>query len=246
MFTWTYSITVLLLICPFPSLQVDIKLHWYHNPLRVLVDRDPVSAICTGILPGVCCQAHENVILPPGETLYDYLVSQVSFTGLQFSQFGAGWRASNPRYSGIGCTGRPLVLVYGPTVGEVTETRPDGLLPAPDNMVFAASWTNLRVKLPPDDATSKYLMLEGVKDMAWGKDSWAVSAVKFPMHRKRQRQKPKLNDFAIQGQAVIETPSRWRYPDVYELNGTEYRNSGDDVFRSESGRILNVTSGKVE
>lgn len=234
-------IGVFLFLHIIPSLQVDIKLNWYHSPMRVITERDPISATCTGIPPGDCCKPHSELILPPPETLYDYGTSETSFTGLLAQQLGAGWSATSPRYEGIGCNRTPFVRVFGPTDGEVSLSHPDGRLPAPNTMVFSASWIDLRTRFPPDSAATRYLQWQGVKSMVWGSNTWSADGIPFP----KRDQERKLNGWAEKGQVVIETPRRWRYPDVYNVNGTEYRDAGDGVFRSGDGKVLNLTGGKV-
>lgn len=49
-----------------------------------------------------------------------------------------------------------------------------------------------------------------------------------------------VNGWMGKGEVEAETPARWRYPSVYEVNGTSFEEAGDGVFRSEDGRVLDV------
>lgn len=242
--TQTLPLILLLFLHSCPTLQVDIRLAWFHNHMRVVNKKDPMSAVCLNILPGECCKPHERVILPAPETLDDYSTSHVSFTGLLAQQMGAGWAATTNRYDGIACADTPLVRFFGPTDGEeAQQDHPDGRLPAPNTMVFAASWIDLRTRFPPNSKATRYLQWQGVKRMAWGSNTWSASSngVPFPKREKKER----LNGWAQKGQVTVATPTRWRYPDVYEVNGTGYRDGGNGVFTSGDGRVLNLTSGAV-
>ncbi|KAI4142836.1 MAG: hypothetical protein L6R39_004795 [Caloplaca ligustica] len=235
----------LLLIQSLPSLQVDIKFVWMHNLMRGFFQgRDPVEAACLDIAPGVCCRPHKDVILPAPETLYDYSNSYVSFRGLLAQQMAAGWGSTTPRFEGIACSGTPLVRLFGPTDGQAHAYHPDGLLPAPENMVFAASWIDLRTSVPPDLLASRYLQWQGVKEMVWDAGFWSAAG-STPTKRKREKEQQRLNGWAEKGRVTIATPSRWRYPNLYTINGTEFRDGGDGVFKSGDGRVFNLTSGVI-
>lgn len=209
-------------------------------------NRDPVSAICLNISPGTCCKPHEGAILPAPETLYDYDSSYVSFTGLQVQQLGAGFAATSNDFEGIGCTGAPLIRLFGPSDEAQEIYHPDGRLPAPNTMVFAASWVDLRTRFPPDSAATRYLQWQGVKNMVWGSDTWSATSngVPFPRTRKREREQVRVNRWSEKGQVTISTPRRWRYADLYEVNGTEFQTGEDGVFRSMDGRVFNLTTGE--
>lgn len=51
----------------------------------------------------------------------------------------------------------------------------------------------------------------------------------------------RLNSFARQGTAYIRPPKRWRFADAYNISGILYSDSGDGLFKSEDGKILNLT-----
>lgn len=239
-------IVLLPLIHSIPTLQVDIHLTWYHAITPAIYPNlDPWFASCLNIAPGVCCKPHEEVILPSPESLLDYEGNDVSFEGLLSQQMGAGWAATTPRYDGIACAGAPLFRLFGPTHGAVHQYYPEGVLrPTPADLVFSASWVDLRVRFPPDSAASRYLQFQGVKRMVWGLGSWSSESdgVPFPK-RKRDREQRRLNGWAEKGEVRIATPPRWRYPSLYTVNGTNYRDGGDGVFRSEDGRVFNLTNG---
>ena len=233
-----------------PTLQVDITLKWSPKIIYGVAGAgNPVSATCPNIAPGDCCKPHEHVILPPPKTLQDYAFSHVSFTSLRAQQLGAGFAATSPHYEGIACAGAPLVRFFGWSDGEQQQYHPDmGLAPAPDTLVFAASWIDLRTRFPPDSAGSRYLQWQGVSNALWGSGTWSAASdgVPFPRRRKRDRKHhQRLNGWAEKGQVTIATPSRWSYPSLYEVNGTEFRDKGNGVFKSGDGRVLSLTTGEV-
>ena len=74
------------------------------------------------------------------------------------------------------CSGRPMLRYHGPTGGSddnvVIYNPPWGEwidVVTPQMVVFAASWVDLRTRFPPDSTASRYLQLQGVKGLIWGK-----------------------------------------------------------------------------
>lgn len=236
------------------TLQVDIQLRWNHLAHPGWPYQEPMVAVCLDIPPGDCCKPHEDAILPGPESLHDYDASHVRFTGLRTQQLGAGYGATTPRYDGIACSGTPLVRFFGPDdplrsphgQPRFQAFDPNGRLVPPMNLVFSASWIDLRTRFPPDSAAARYLQWQGVKRMVWGSDTWSAASdgIPFP-RRKREREQQRLNGWAQTGQVTISTPRRWRYPDLYSFNGTDFRKGGDGVFQSSDGRVLNLTSGEI-
>lgn len=123
------------------------------------------------------------------------------------------------------------------------------MLAAPETLVFAASWIDLRTRFPPDSKASRYLAWQGVKRMVWGTEGvWSAASdgIPFPKRKgRRKREQLRLNGWTERGEVTIATPMRWRYPELYEVNGTEFRDAGNGVYRSGDGRMFNLTSGEV-
>lgn len=228
------------------SLQVSISLMWLHQTRN---ERDPVTAMCTDIPPGECCKPHIQVILRGTELLSAYGRSDVAFTPLLPNQFGAGFAAANSFYGGIGCTGLPIVRVFGPSAYGAGYTGPPrGSSPHSTNLVFAAEWINLRVPRPPSTIDLDLLRLQGVRELTSGPDKWStdgrvgsVGSGMPPWKRTRHNER-RLNSFVSTGTAYIQAPTRWRYADTYNISGKVYHDAGDGLFTSDDGSMLNLTS----
>ena len=178
------------------------------------------------------------------------MLSRIRVSDLLFDQFATGWGAlrNGDAYENIACSGMPIFKVWGPALGEVEQRKPEPigdylqLNGQPKDMVFAASWVDLRTRFPPASADWRYLQWQGVKRFVWGGGRFSGNAasdgIPFP---KREREVGKrLNGFAETGTVELVAPERWRYPSQYEINGTMYDKDVDGVFRSEDGEILDL------
>ena len=148
---------------------VDITIKWF--------PADPedwerlVEAECTNIPPGECCKPQQEA-LPSLEGIGSSLTM---FSRLLANQFGAGWGATGRTHSHISdCTGLPIFRTSGPT-GPFFATYqpplmsmdlPDG---EPQEIIFSASWVDLRTRLPPSTAAVRYLQFQNVRGLVWGK-----------------------------------------------------------------------------
>ncbi|KAL8735767.1 MAG: hypothetical protein Q9166_000630 [cf. Caloplaca sp. 2 TL-2023] len=186
------------------------------------------------------------------------MLSNTTFSNLRLNQFGAGWAATGRRYGDIGCTGIPILRMLGNVQGEdVWHVDPEEEYDSDNeeladhkNIVFSASWVDLRTRFPPDSVGTRYLAWQGVKRLVWGTNTISLESdgVPFPRARRKRRvgsreRGQRLNGWADEmekGTAVIQTPKRWRYPSVYNVNGTDFRENGDGVFRSSDGRVLGL------
>lgn len=112
---------------------------------------------------------------------------------------------------------------------------------APQNVVFAASWIDLRLRFPPSSAGTRYLQWQGVKGAIWGTDSWSAESNGIPFPKsKRSHRVRKLNNYAQNGTVYVSTPKRVRYPSTYTLNGTEYVLAGNGAYLSKDGKVLDL------
>ncbi|KAL9581077.1 MAG: hypothetical protein Q9212_004111 [Teloschistes hypoglaucus] len=239
------KISIILFLISFTSasLQVSIFMHFF-PPVGI--------AEWENVPPGQCCIPHRSLI-PPLER-YD-LREEVIWGVLQAQQLALGWGGSAlEEGQTIECAGNPIARIMGPSQFARSE-HPDYSvivqriitdsnyrappLPWTREFVFAASWVDLRTRLPPSGADARYLQWQGVKSLIWGKNTWTAASDGIPFPKRDHD--PKLNGFASQGQATIQRPSRWIYPSSYTLNGTKYADAGDGVYRSLDGRILNTT-----
>ncbi|KAL8683299.1 MAG: hypothetical protein Q9186_000682 [Xanthomendoza sp. 1 TL-2023] len=246
------------------STQLTITLEWWP---RGTLERFQGGFFgkCNNIPPGDCCKPHRGFLPPPAEIG----ASVVSFGTLLHNQFGAGWGASGPEYEDIPeCTGIPILRVFGPETDAIYQTPnfPDilDIVESPDNdglditpdrasmssedsasgepheIVFSAAWIDLRTRFPPDPAGTRYLRYQGVNSLIWGQNTWSAGSDGIPFPKRDGE--AKLNQWARRGEATIHRPRRWRYPDSYTINGTEYTNRGDGLYKDSEGAMLNLTN----
>ncbi|KAI4255927.1 MAG: hypothetical protein L6R42_006489 [Xanthoria sp. 1 TBL-2021] len=249
-----------------PSLQVTITLEWWLRGHLGSIRGDYVGK-CIDIPPGDCCKPHRDLLAPPDEIGS----SVVGFGTLFPGQYGAGWGSSGPDYEDIlDCTGVPILRVFGPelvaiyqlpdypmvpdvsispdppdhsTAGIASETSSidseDTASGEPYEIVFAATWIDLRTRFPPDSAGTRYLRFQGVKSLIWGENTWSAASDGIPFPKRKRG--ANFNQWAPRGEAVIHTPRRWRHPSSYTINGTEFTNGGNGVYRSQEGAVLKLT-----
>ncbi len=237
--------------------QLTITMEWWLRGHLENIRGDYIGK-CINTPPGVCCKPHRDFLPPPDEVG----ASVVSFGTLLPGQFGAGWGASGPDYEDIpDCTGSPILRVFGPEplaiyqlpdfpmIPDASEhTMPDAMSTdseetvsgGPHEIVFSATWIDLRTRLPPDIAGTRYLQFQGVKSLIWGKNTWSAASDGIPFPKRKR--KLNLNQWAPRGEATIHTPKRWRHPTSYTVNGTDYTNGGDGVYRNLDGAILNLSA----
>lgn len=189
------------------------------------------------------------------------MLSRTTFSPLYFSQLGAGWAASGPKYEHIGCNGIPILRVPGTVDGVVGEkVVPDRMYDdedeetgSPESIVFSASWVDLRTRFPVASEGMRYLAWQGVKRMVWETNALTVESGGVPLPRKEKRgfgegevrvekrgRREIVGGWLPVGEVEVGTPRRWRYPSVYEINGTRFEDAGDGNFRSKDGRVLEL------
>ena len=235
-------ITGLLLLRIWPAHGVDISIRWHTaDPDE---QEDVVEAVCRDIPPGECCKPSLDVV----PTLHGIAFSSTKIHRLLESQFAAAWGAKGRNYEDIPtCTGAPILRVFGPRpIYGLLKYHPplpldsmDMPVGEPHEIIFAASWVDLRTRFPPDSATSRYLQYQGVGGLILGKDRWSAASDGISFPKRSRAQSP--NPWAPYGTALITTPSRWRYPDLYIVNGTNFTDSGNRGFTSSDGTILDLT-----
>ncbi|KAI4273510.1 MAG: hypothetical protein LQ337_004561 [Flavoplaca oasis] len=249
-------------LLPLTIHALDISFVWEHRYASFHNLRDPITATCLDHPPGVCCIPHRRIILADiHEDLNDYMLSRTTFSPLYFSQLGAGWAASGPKYEHIGCNGIPILRVPGTVDGVVGEkVVPDRMYDdedeetgSPESIVFSASWVDLRTRFPVASEGMRYLAWQGVKRMVWETNALTVESGGVPLPRKEKRgfgegevrvekrgRREIVGGWLPVGEVEVGTPRRWRYPSVYEINGTRFEDAGDGNFRSKDGRVLEL------
>lgn len=218
--------------------------------------RDPVIAICQFIPPGDCCKPHRPELLMPHENLDSIHYGATGFSVLMAGQIGFGWGATGSNYEDVQCgAGNPILRLAGPNQfpwdpwddegGYITHPA-GGVLAAepstPATIVFAASWIDLRRRFPPDSADSRYLQWQGVRGLIWGSGRWTAESQGVPLPRRHRVRV--MNSWSPHGTAYLQAPTRWRHPDVYQINGTNYT-AFDGIYKAEDGRVLDLSGDTV-
>lgn len=254
--TWLhFTLFYLLTQFPPPSTQVSISLSWWLEGMSYFDNL--ITAHWDSVPPGTCCKPSPQQL----PSLHNSRAGETIFHHLLQNQFGAGWAATGLAHRDIiNCTGAPILRVFGPSRSTADNNDDDRIVvynppwgesseDTPGNVVFAAAWVDLRVRFPPDSGGSRYLQWQGVKGAAvWGIGTWSAASdgVPFPkMMTKRSNRssggrmhETLLNGRALNGTAYVSGPVRWAVPDVYSVNGTEYRHVGNDTYMDESGSVL--------
>ena len=245
--SWPTLVITLLLSFAITTTQVTIRLTW-----TCLIDGwvpIPRIAQCTDLPPGECCKPHPD-FFSDHDPIRD---SSISVTGLLFDQIAAGWSATWAPVAGtnfrnpdtIECSGAPVRRFFGPgTWWEATDhgdwERYYSWEAPREEMIFGASWVDLRTRFPPDSKWARYLQWQGVNGRGWGRNTWSAASGGVPFSRLVKRER--LNGWAQRGMAYIRPPVRWRYPDLYEINGTNYTKVGVEGYRSSNGASLDLTN----
>ncbi|KAL9594650.1 MAG: hypothetical protein Q9219_006911 [cf. Caloplaca sp. 3 TL-2023] len=199
-----------------------------------------VTARWDNVPPGTCCTPSLHQL----PTLLTHRASETRFFGLLHNQFGAGWAATGPFHSNIiNCTGAPILRVFGPSpnVGEaiVSYNPPWGdmdVVGGPGNVVYAASWVDLRVLFPPGVTGREYLAWQGVRRTVWGRGTWTAGSdgLPFPPFKRRGKRR---------GRAVVDKTGGWDEDDASQNAGArkreEVEGGGKDVGMIREGANLN-------
>ena len=80
--------------------------------------------------------------------------------------------------------------------------------------------------------------------LVWEKNKWSAASGGVPSSRLVKRER--LNGWAQRGMACTRPPVRWRYPDLYEINGTNYTKVGVEGYRSSDWVSLYLINQHLE
>lgn len=167
---------------------VDITIKWF--PADPEDWEHLIEAECTNIPPGECCKPRQEAPpslegIDPGLTMFSRLLA---------NQFGAGWGAMGRAHSDISdCTRLPIFRTFGPT-GPFSATYqpplvsmdlPDG---EPQEIIFSASWVDLRTRLAPSTAAVRYLQFQNVRGLVWGQNTWSANSDGTPLPKRDRTQ----------------------------------------------------------
>ncbi|KAL8655768.1 MAG: hypothetical protein Q9226_002912 [Calogaya cf. arnoldii] len=154
---------------------------------------DQITAHWSSFPGGTCCEPSPQQL----PTLQHSLAGGTIFHHLRHNQFGAGWAATGLANSDIiDCISAPILRVFGPGTEDVDSDAvynppwAEEIQGTPQNVVFAATWIDLRERFPPDSAGSRYFAWQGMKGAVWGRYTWSVGSngVPFPKTRKRREE----------------------------------------------------------
>lgn len=208
------------------------------NGVNGFLGQGRVDYTCANLPPGECCKPHASVL----PTLRDVGTTMVLTSQLQVNQLAAAWNPGASDSNSVECAGIPAVRKFGP--GILTQAVPvlsDARIYADfDELLFAASWVDLRTRFPPGTSETRYLQWQGVKGLIWGKDVWSAASDGIPFPKRATGQR--LNSWSSHGTAYIQAPGRWRYPTLYSVNGTNYTALDNGLYASPDGKSLNLTS----
>ena len=235
---WRTQILFALLVV---ASAIDISLSFLYRELpraHLPPSRSRVTYTCEGIPAGECCKAHAQII-----ATLRHMGSSTSVAGtLLADQLVAGWNPSMSNPTSFECAGRPIARHFGPgiwvhSIPSATDARFDADF---NELIYAASWVDLRTRFPPGSLETRYLQWQGVRGLVWGQNTWSAASDGIPFPKRNIGLR--LNAWAPRGIAYIQPPSRWRYPNVYFINGTNYTGSGDGVYTSRDGRTLDFNA----
>lgn len=235
MFTLPLGHAVLILALATATLSVDIRIErtWIINGEA----ESFMAAICRNVQPGECCK-------PPFR--YPEATTKVLFRHLLAWDIAAVWR--NNEYLDASNTGCSILLASRKGPGSWLWAQPPAPVLTRSRPAEGASYIRVPWILPPDQKKSDYLALQGVLGLSWSSGSWFASPavekafghrydIKVGGNRRRDIRSTEV------GNAYARSPLRDRYPDVVELNGTEYSagGAGGQIYSGDGGHVLNLT-----
>ena len=153
----------------------------------------------------------------------------------------AAWTPATSDPSSIGCTGTPAARFNGPGIWlhatpSVDDIRFDAQF---QELIFSASWVDLRTRFPPGSSDTRYLQWQGVQGLIWGKNTWSAASGGTPFPKRSAKQR--VNGWTPVGTAYIQPPARSRYPSLYSVNGTNYTRTAEGFYTNDDGLTLNLT-----
>ena len=106
-----------------------------------------------------------------------------------------------------------------------------------------------QLRLPPDLESARWLAFEGLRGLVWGGGQWFSDDVSRRMFiegnvkRERMRRGKRGIRSEGKGNVYIQSPARWVYPAIMEVDGVEFRDGGlgNLVYRSVEGAVMTLT-----
>lgn len=112
-----------------------------------------------------------------------------------------------------------------------------------------AQYISLPKALPPDAVENRWMGMQGILEMAFGGGNWFTTPAAGRLcgaaagrTRARERARRDIRS-PLTGELCIGPAPRWRWPEVVEVNGTEYSDGGrgDRMYVDAAGVVLNLT-----
>lgn len=233
---WTF----LLLILSTATLSVDIRIE---RTWVIAGEAEPfIAAVCLDIQPGECCK-------PP--LRYPDVTTKVLFRHLLAWDIAAVWRNSDYFGGSIdrrstACSGL-LASRKGPG-SWLWRQPPPAMSTDGNNPAEGASYIRLPRNLPPDPKLFDHLAMQGLLAMLWSSGSWFASPAaekafsgRFGIKAGGMLRRDIRSD--RMGDVYARPPFKAKYPEIVEINETEYRTkqAGDMMYCSKDNRVLNLT-----
>lgn len=178
-------------------------------------------------------------------------MTNVLFRHLLAWDIAAVWRDQNrfelgAAYSNTGCSGPLLASRKGPGVW-LWRQPPAGS--ANSHAAEGASFIRLPMHLPPDPSILNYLIMQGLLGLVWSSGSWFASPAAEKVFGGQYGIKVGgivRRDIrsAGTGNVYARPPLVTRYPDVVDINGTQYtaEKTSDCLYSDVDGNSLNLTA----
>ena len=106
-----------------------------------------------------------------------------------------------------------------------------------------------QLRLPPDLESARWLVFKGMRGLVWGGGEWFSDdasrrrIIEGIVKRERKGSGKRGIRSERKGKVYIQSPARWVYPAIMEVDGIEFRDGGlgNLVYRSVEGAVLNLT-----
>ncbi|KAL9604097.1 MAG: hypothetical protein Q9219_000685 [cf. Caloplaca sp. 3 TL-2023] len=196
-----------------------------------------VAATCLNVRPGECCKTSEHDLEATTKVLFRRLLAW---------DIAAVWRDDERPTLGsmgpdtTGCSGPLIASQTGP--GAWLWRQPSSPVRS-RQAAQGASYVRIPSELPPDPRIAYHLVMEGLLGLVWSGGGWfsSPSAQKLLgsksglLLRKRTSVDTKPTATAI---AYARPPRRVRYPDLLEINGSQYTlsDTGTKMYTSQGGK----------
>ncbi|KAL8736473.1 MAG: hypothetical protein Q9166_000265 [cf. Caloplaca sp. 2 TL-2023] len=168
--------------------------------------------------------------------------TKIEFLNLLPGDIAAVWERPGEVHrpaNGNDCSRRVLQTGHGPGQYSFTPTE-SAHQPGGGSYISVG-----QMKLPPDKSTASALLVEGIFGLVWGGGQWFGSAAARRKYGGGLKSKVRRGIVPEKkGTVYAQRPPRWVYPDVINVNGTEYAKvRGQDlIYKDRDGIVLDLTT----